>query len=62
MFAIPLRRVLIIEHPLVFPEGVATAEVIKVAHVAKDRKAKMGLILLGALLGALNKIAQSGFL
>ena len=32
LFTIPLRRALIIERPLQFPEGVATAEVLKVGE------------------------------
>lgn len=29
MFSVPLRRALIIEQPLTYPEGVATAQVLK---------------------------------
>ena len=32
LFTIPLRRALIIEQPLQFPEGVATAEVLKIGE------------------------------
>src|SRR5690606_15042954 len=32
LFTIPLRRALIVENPLRFPEGVATAEVLKVGE------------------------------
>jgi len=57
LFTIPLRRALIVEQPLKFPEGVATAEVLKVG----DRGGKGVLtILLGAAVGAVFKIGDSG--
>ena len=62
MFSVPLRRVLIVENPLTFPEGVATAEVIKVAHVTRHKKNKVGLIIFGAILGAISKLGQSGLM
>lgn len=58
MFTIPLRRAMIVEQPLQFPEGVATAEVLKVG----DRGgASIRGLLVGGLLGALFKLCASGF-
>ncbi|MCH7938813.1 MAG: oligopeptide transporter, OPT family [Candidatus Marinimicrobia bacterium] len=56
LFTIPLRRALIIEEGLQFPEGVATAEVLK------SGEGGMGLKLLvqAALIGGLFKIASEG--
>ena len=74
LFSIPIRRALIIENPLRFPEGVATAEVLfttfpKESEIdSKEYKfrkhnTKKGLILLliGAIVGALLKVAGSSF-
>jgi len=57
LFTIPLRRSLIVEQNLPFPEGTATAEVLR----AGDRPGQ-GLKLLGiaALVGALVKFAETG--
>jgi putative OPT family oligopeptide transporter len=57
MFTIPLRRALIVESPLRFPEGVATAEVLK----AGDRAgAGVGHLAAGALIGAAFKFGSTG--
>jgi putative OPT family oligopeptide transporter len=57
LFTIPLRRALIVEDPLVFPEGVATAEVLKVG----DRGgAGIGFIGSAAAIGALFKVGDTG--
>jgi putative OPT family oligopeptide transporter len=57
MFTIPLRRALIVDRPLRFPEGVATAEVLKVG----DRGGAGALSLLtGGAIGALFKLGSSG--
>lgn len=57
LFTIPLRRALIVEADLRFPEGVATAEVLK-AGASRGSGAK--LIALGGLAAALLKLAQTG--
>lgn len=58
LFTIPLRRALIVEQPLRFPEGVATAEVLKVG----DRGgAGVKFIAWGAVVGALFKMGSTGF-
>jgi putative OPT family oligopeptide transporter len=66
LFTIPLRRALIVTARLRFPEGVATAEVLKVA--ASDRpgagQAEAGLnfraLLSAALVGGAVKFGESG--
>ncbi|MBO6575328.1 MAG: oligopeptide transporter, OPT family [Rhodothermales bacterium] len=58
LFTVPLRRALIIEAKLQFPEGVATGEVLK-AGTRGGEGAK--LIGIAGLAGAGLKLAQSGF-
>ncbi len=57
LFTVPLRRALIIEQRLQFPEGVATAEVLKTGE--KGGKAIKYLVQ-GAIVGAGMKLAYSG--
>jgi putative OPT family oligopeptide transporter len=57
LFTIPLRRALIIEQPLQFPEGVATAEVLK---VGARGGAGIGLVAAGGALGAVFKLGATG--
>lgn len=57
LFTIPLRRALIIDQPLQFPEGVATAEVLK---VGTEGGGGVGVLMLTALLGAVFKIGATG--
>ena len=70
-FTVPLRRALIVEAKLKFPEGVATAEVLKTGPVQTDKDdpshvadgaASRGFktLLLAAGLGALFKLLESG--
>ncbi|MFQ5550356.1 MAG: OPT family oligopeptide transporter [Gemmatimonadales bacterium] len=59
MFTIPLRRALIVEQPLRFPEGVATAEVLKVGTTGG---AGVKHIAWAALAGALFKLGDTGLL
>ncbi len=57
LFTIPLRRALIVEEGLKFPEGIATAEVLK----AGRRGARgVGLIAKAAAAGGLFKLGESG--
>ncbi len=73
-FTIPLRRALIIEAQLKFPEGVATAEVLKTGGIEKDstsliidkeadEEASKGLkrLLQAGAIGAGFKLLESGF-
>ncbi|MDE0363742.1 MAG: oligopeptide transporter, OPT family, partial [Rhodospirillaceae bacterium] len=57
LFTIPLRRSLIVGEQLAYPEGTATAEVLKVG-AAPGRGAK--LLAIAAILGALTKFAETG--
>jgi len=64
MFTIPLRRALIIEAKLTYPEGVATAEVLKAGDEARHSKEggkHLGMILKAGLVGGLLKLMQQGF-
>lgn len=65
LFTVPLRRALIVEAKLTFPEGIATAAVLKAGDRNKDTdKATAGsmkLIGLGGLVGGLMKLMHQGF-
>jgi len=57
LFTVPLRRALIIEENLAFPEGVATAEVLKTG----DRGGSgVGYLVAGGIMGAIYKFVESG--
>ena len=57
LFTIPLRRAMIIDQPLQFPEGVATAEVLK---VGAEGGGGVALLLLSGLIGAVAKVGATG--
>jgi putative OPT family oligopeptide transporter len=57
LFTIPLRRAMIVENPLQFPEGVATAEVLKVGEQGGAGVRQLGL---AALIGAVFKLGETG--
>jgi len=57
LFTIPLRRALIIDQPLQFPEGVATAEVLK---VGAEGGGGVGTLVLAAFIGAVMKLGVTG--
>lgn len=59
LFTIPLRRALIVEQPLRFPEGVATAEVLK---VGEKSGADIWPLFWSALVGALFKLGETGLM
>ena len=67
LFTIPLRRALIVEAKLTYPEGIATAAVLRAGdrnqegEAAKSAKVGMKLIGLAALVGGLMKVAHQGF-
>jgi putative OPT family oligopeptide transporter len=58
LFTIPLRRALIVDNPLRFPEGVATAEVLKVGETGGG----ITYLVSAAAIGALFKIGGTGLL
>jgi len=57
LFTIPLRRALIIEQGLKFPEGVATGEVLKAGTEGGQGIKQIGL---AGLFGAIYKLGQTG--
>ncbi len=57
MFTVPLRRALIVENPLRFPEGVATAEVLKVGATGG---AGVKVVAQAGVIGALFKFGEAG--
>jgi putative OPT family oligopeptide transporter len=57
LFTIPLRRALIVEQQLKFPEGIATAEVLKSGEEAGKT---VRFLIAGSLLGAGLKFAEGG--
>ena len=60
MFTIPLRRALIIAAGLRFPEGVATAEVLKVRCAGDGNANGFRYLLSGTLVGGIFKAAGTG--
>jgi putative OPT family oligopeptide transporter len=57
LFTVPLRRSLIVEEGLAYPEGKATAEVLRVGD---DPAAGMRYLVIAALAGGLTKFAETG--
>jgi putative OPT family oligopeptide transporter len=57
MFTIPLRRSLIVEQQLAYPEGKATAEVLK---VGEDPSSGVKFLAMAAITGAVIKFAATG--
>ncbi|HEY4179019.1 MAG TPA: oligopeptide transporter, OPT family [Kofleriaceae bacterium] len=57
LFTIPLRRALIIDQPLQFPEGVATAEVLK---VGAEGGGGVGVLALTGVVGGIIKLGATG--
>lgn len=62
LFTVPLRRAMVTEGTLRFPEGVATAEVLKVGTAPRGAASGAGVVFvaLGGVLGALGKLGESG--
>ena len=62
LFTIPLRRSLIVEEGLTYPEGTATAEVLKVGDSARARVSGTGIAYLAwaGVCGALAKLSETG--
>jgi len=61
LFSVPLRRALIIDEKLKFPEGVAAAEVLKAGDkVASGNKTGIGMLAGGAFCASVFKFCQSG--
>ena len=68
-FTIPLRRALIVDSELVFPEGVATAQVLKTGGVERDVDKQQGetgdtgfkWLIQSCAIGGIYKVFESGF-
>ncbi|MDP7126138.1 MAG: oligopeptide transporter, OPT family, partial [Candidatus Marinimicrobia bacterium] len=66
LFTVPLRRAFIVEAKLKYPEGIATAEVLKAGNEARssdsaDAKSGLKTIAVAGLVGGLMKLAEQGF-
>ena len=66
LFTIPLRRALIVEANLAYPEGVATAAVLRAGHASdedseEDVQGGLKILTLASLSAALMKLGQQGF-
>ena len=66
LFTVPLRRAFIVEAKLKYPEGIATAEVLKAGDEARssdsaDAKSGLKTIAVAGLVGGLMKLAEQGF-
>lgn len=60
LFTIPLRRALVLDARLRFPEGVATAEVLKAGMGQRSIPADLRTLVAGGLLGGAMKFGESG--
>ena len=60
LFTIPLRRVLIVTERLRYPEGIATAEVLKVGSGGGTAAAGFRTLFSAAIIGGLVKFSESG--
>lgn len=58
LFTIPLRRALIVKEKLKYPEGVATAEVLKTGEKAGK---SIRYLVIGSLIGGVMKLASTAF-
>ncbi|EAI0803761.1 oligopeptide transporter, OPT family [Campylobacter jejuni] len=64
LFTIPLRRAMVVESKLAYPEGRAAAEILKVANKDQSsKKGKQGIkeIALGSFIAAIFSLLSSGF-
>ncbi len=61
LFSIPLRRALIIDEQLKFPEGLAAAEVLKAGdQISSQEQTGVRFLAMGALSASIIKFCQSG--
>jgi len=66
LFTIPLRRALIVEAKLTYPEGIATAAVLRAGHADQNSgedevQGGLKLLTLASITAALMKLGQQGF-
>lgn len=57
LFTIPLRRALLLDHSLRYPEGVAIGNVLK---ASSDKSTDMSALTVGGLVGAIISLCQTG--
>lgn len=60
LFTVPIRRALIVEGDLAFPEGVATSEVLKAGEAGGERAGIVALVI-GGVAGLVFKALEAGF-
>ncbi len=60
LFTIPLRRALIVQARLRFPEGIATAEVLKVGAAKGNSQGRVRALIVAAGLAGVFKFAEGG--
>ncbi len=60
IFTIPLRRALVLDTRLRFPEGVATAEVLKTGAGSTPSRQHLQALVTGAVLGGVMKFGEAG--
>ncbi|MFC4487862.1 OPT family oligopeptide transporter [Tepidiphilus baoligensis] len=70
VYTIPLRRVMVVNSPLPYPEGVAAAEILRVGELAREKDNKKAIaqgqaqareIAFGGMLAAVVTLCSSGF-
>ncbi len=64
LFSVPLRRTMIVEQQLPYPEGIAVAEILKASEKekpAKNEKSGVTYLIRGGLLAAAFTLCQTGF-
>ncbi len=61
LFSVPLRRALVVEarNEIKFPEGIATAEVLRAGHASEDKSALL-IMIIASLAGGFLKMCQEG--
>ncbi len=61
VFSIPLRRTMVVNSDLPYPEGVAAAEILKAGHQPKSTGGGAGDIVFGGVLASIVTVCTSGF-
>ncbi|MFI4954859.1 MAG: OPT family oligopeptide transporter [Gammaproteobacteria bacterium] len=61
LFSVPLRRTMLIEQKLPYPEGIAVAEILKASENSENQASGTKYLLSGGILAALFTLCQTGF-
>ena len=61
LFSVPLRRAMIIEEKLPYPEGLAVAEILKASEVHEDQESGVKYLIRGSVFAAIFTVLQTGF-